>query len=126
LKYRPTSELDKALLEDWVLADDDHRDTTHPHFFLPQDRTNCFAVEDDKGPVFFVRAESVLRLHIQFAPKSEWRRLAKTIDLFAEQIKNDAKYSYKQIIFESTSPGLVKFLSKRGYRLSPNEWCLNL
>jgi hypothetical protein len=48
------------------------------------------------------------------------------IDQFAEQIKKDASNSYGQIIFESASPGLIKFLSKRGYRHSQNEYVIDL
>jgi hypothetical protein len=126
MKYRPTAPADREQLAEWISQDEDHKDKNNPEFWLPQDRTNCFAGEDDSGPVFYVRGESVLRLHLQFAPKSEWRRLARTIDQFAEQIRKDASKNYRQIIFESTSPGLIKFLSKRGYRNSPNEYVIDL
>lgn len=79
-------------------------------------------MEDEHGPIFFVRAENLLRLHIQFAPREERSRLAPAIDWFEKFIGREAGHrGYKQIIFESAFVPLIRFLKKRGFRGSPNE-----
>jgi len=126
LKFRKTAEADRKKLEEWIAADPDHQGRGNPEFWLPQDpasKIQTFAVQDEHGDVFFVRGENCLRLHIQFAPASEKRRLAKAISEFTEQISGSARHlKYTEIIFESVFKPLVRFLSKRGFRSSPNEY----
>lgn len=129
MKIRPLNDNDKFLLEKSITHDPDHAGKSTVDFWLPQDRTNCFAVEDDQGTVLYIRAENVLRLHMQAIPsnsKAERVRVAKNIDEFAAHIREVAKKTYRQIIFESTYTPLIRFLEKRGYRASKDEYIADL
>jgi len=130
LKFRKTTEADRKKLEKWIAADPDHKDRGNPEFWLPQDpaeHIQTFAVQDEQGEVFYVRGENCLRLHIQFAPASEKRRLAKAISEFSDTISRSAKkLKYTEIIFESVFAPLIRFLEKRGFHSSPNEFVKDL
>jgi len=83
-------------------------------------------VQDECGDVFFVRAENILRLHIQFAPDQRLRT-ARAIEAFTPQIAASAKKGhYKQLIFESVFQPLIHFLNKRGFRASKDEFVMDL
>lgn len=126
MKIRKINENDPFLIEKWINMDSEHAGKSKVDFWLPQDRTNCFVVEDEVGTIFYVRAENVLRLHVQFAPSTENERTKKAIDEFATHIREAAKPTYRQIIFESTFAPLIRYLHKRGYRASPNEQVIDL
>lgn len=122
MKTRPLNENDKSLLEKWITLDNDHAGKTNVDFWLPKENTTCFVTEDDIGAVFYVRGETALRLHIQFGPETEKRRIAKVLTHFIPMIESEArKKGYRQIIWESTSTSLIKFAKAFGYRASPNE-----
>ncbi len=128
LKYRPVLESDRAKLAEWIAADPDHAGKCDPDFWLkPEDGVRLFVVQDEVGDVFFVRGENLLRLHLQFCPVSERKRLAKAIDEFTPLIAHGArKQHYKQLIFESVFKPLIRFLSKRGFHSSPAENVMDL
>lgn len=123
LKYRPVTEDDREKLVEWIAADADHCEKCDPDFWLkPEEGVRLFAVQDEQDDVFFVRAENVMRLHIQFCSVSERKRLAKAIDEFTPMIAEGARQQkYKQLIFESIFKPLIRFLSKRGFKPSPAE-----
>ena len=127
LRYREVSETDRSQISDWIAADEDHRNKCDADFWLAKEPgVKLFAVEDSCGTIFYVRGESLLRLHIQFAPDQKVRT-AKAIDEFTELISAGAKkQNYKQLIFESTVAPLVRFLNKRGFRKSENEYVRDL
>jgi hypothetical protein len=129
MKIRAINDNDKLLIEKSIVNDPDHVGKSNVDFWLPQERANCFAVEDDKGVVFYIRAENILRLHLQAIPapdKEDRARVAKGIDAFAAHIKTVAKKTYRQIIFESTYAPLIRFLHQRGYRASKDEHVIDL
>lgn len=128
IRSREVSEADREQLEKWIQADPDHSGRCNADFWLkPEDGVKLFAIEDSLGTIFYVRGENLLRLHIQFAPPSERRRLAKAIEEFTPLIASGAKKShYKQLIFESIVKPLVDFLGKRGFRSSPAEQVYDL
>jgi hypothetical protein len=126
IKVRKINENDPFLIEKWINSDPQHAGKTNVDFWLPQDRTNCFVIEDEIGVIFYVRGENVLRLHIQFAPASESERTKKALDEFASHIRESARPTYRQIIFESTFAPLIRFLHKRGYRASKEENVIDL
>jgi hypothetical protein len=125
IKTRKLNENDSFLIEKLINLDPEHAGKSKVGFWLPQDRTNCFVVEDEVGTVFYVRAENVLRLHVQF-DVTEPERTKKALDEFAKHIRETAKPNYRQIIFESTFAPLIRFLEKRGYRASKDEYVADL
>ncbi len=126
IKIRKINENDPFLIEKWINMDSQHAGKSNVDFWLPQDRTNCFVVEDEIGAIFYVRGENVLRLHIQFAPPTETERTRNALNEFSLHIKSAAKPNYRQIIFESTFAPLIIYLEKRGYRASHNEYLVDL
>lgn len=126
LKTRPVEEKDLPQIEEWIALDKDHRGKSTPAFWNTKERANCFAVEDEEGTIFYVRAENILRLHIQFAPPDKVDRTRKAVDEFERLIRDQAKRTYRQIIFESVSKHLIRFLHKRGYYSSPDEQVTDL
>lgn len=126
LKYRPTTNTDKNKIVEWIAADPDHAGKSEAEFWLPDKDVSCFAVEDELGAVFYVRAETVMRLHIQFAPNQR-ARTARAIDEFTPWIAAaGTKKGCKQMLFESVFAPLVRFLEKRGFRHSPDEYVMEL
>jgi hypothetical protein len=121
IRYRKTIETDRPRIAADIAADPDHAGKSTVEFWLPQNRAECFTLEDGDGPVFSIRAESVLRLHVQFPPKSKMR-IARALLEFLPKIEHDAKSKgFVQVIWESTSTPLISFVKRFGYRSSQNE-----
>lgn len=131
IKSRKTSNQDASLIKAWITADCNHQGVTEASFFLPPEtlsdaKTFQYAIEDEQGPIFFVRGENCLRLHIQFAPNQK-RRTARAISEFASTIAKGAKkLGYSELIFESVFRPLIRFLHKRGFISSQSEHILRL
>jgi len=67
---------DVHTLDDWIEADEAHRGIYTPFFFmggkLAEDpRSTCYALEDEKGVVFYIRISRVARVRIQFSPEQD-------------------------------------------------------
>ena len=121
IRYRKTVETDRPRVAADIAADPDHAGKSTVEFWLPQNHAECFTLEDADGPVMSIRAESVLRLHVQFPPKSKMR-IARALLEFLPKIERDAKSKgFMQVIWESTSSPLIAFVGRFGYRRSPNE-----
>lgn len=123
---RKTSPQDAAQIAAWVAADPDHAGRVSANFFLPSENPSdtkafFYTIEDALGPVFYVRGENVLRLHVQFAPNQK-RRTPPALDEFISSISEGAKkLGYKQIIYDSVFQPLIQFLERRGFKPSPQE-----
>lgn len=130
LKFRAHNEQDKAILERFISADPEHSVTSSLEFWLlPENKhkgTDYLAVEDEKGVVVYLVLENCLRIHAQFAPATEIDRIRAAIPQISAKLAHDAKTSYRQLLFESVFPPLVRFLEKIGWRRSPNEVVLGL
>lgn len=108
-------ESDYFLLEE-ALAKDTHHTGTNADFFYEQG-TVCSAFEDELGVVMFVRgnalSEESLRLDIQFMDNMDFRRnrrvLLECFHIFADNCK---KNGWKELVFFSASPLLIKFCVK--------------
>lgn len=131
IKSRKTSNQDASLIKDWISCDPNHNGVTEVSFFLPPEKPSdakvlLYTVEDEQGPIFFVRGENCLRLHIQFAPNQK-KRTARAISEFASTIAQGAKkLGYSELIFESVFRPLIRFLHKRGFVSSQSEHILRL
>ena len=123
MKFRPIDESERKTVASWIAEDQDHSGkVTSDYWVSPPDTVQTWAVDDDEGTLFYVRAENILRLHIQFPPEKT-KRLVRGISEFSEQMQVIAgAKSYKQIIFDSVSKTLIRFLEKRGFKHSPNEY----
>jgi len=121
---RQITEADHEHLAKEIAHDPAHRDwMTTAFFHEPHTANNVFG--DDQGPVLYLRAMSVMRLHIQFCDvdKERIRRVLNTqFPLLKLRCK---KLGYRQIIFDSVSKGLVLFCRRYlGFRPSRDEYVL--
>jgi hypothetical protein len=126
IKFRFVTENDRSQLENWISADSEH--SGQPvSFWMPSDeKIQNYVIQDEQGDLFYVRAENLLRLHIQFAPNQK-ERTARAVDEYTQTLAQGAKkLGYKQLIFESTFKPLIRFLQKRGFRSSQNEQVMDL
>jgi hypothetical protein len=123
MKFTSTLLDDMPQIARWIELDPFHcnRGTKPEWWITGADCYVAFCIEDDSGPVIYVRLEEdedLIRLHCQFGPENEVskRRVAVAISeaLPAVEIMARQKGS-TGLIYESSSPGLIKFLEKRGY-----------
>ena len=134
IKVRVTKEADREQIRELIATDTFHVGNTQPEFFLPslepkktnvELNTTYLTVEDANGPVFFVRAEQAVRVHIQFGLSK--LRTAKALKEFIEMNKIPLKSKGAcQIITESISASLIGFLERLGFKKSPDEFVLPL
>lgn len=122
MKYRTLGPNDNLLIEKLIAIDPDHATTSTVDFWtseIPQ-KTQSFAVEDDKGTVFYCKVEKVARIHIQFDSREKFRT-AKALVKFIPSMEKILGKDFTQVIWESTSPKLIAFFEQFGYRHSKNE-----
>lgn len=126
LKYRPLNGQDKDTLTEWIDRDPDHKGRCNAEFWAsPPSQAESFATEDDKGAVFYVRTEKLLRIHVQFDP-AENERTKAALEQFCTDIKRTARPTYKQVIIETVFRPLALFLLKQGMHRSKNEMVFDL
>ena len=95
------------------LSQDKYHTTTTPEFFT-RPGTMCKVYEDGQGPVLFVRGSSVLRLDIQFVSNEDGRRNIKVMQEGLPPLAQKARENgYTEIVFNTTSPLLKAFCTKR-------------
>lgn len=124
-KITVTTEADLAQIQEWISADPYHKDDPRctAEGLLTGKGALAFCLQDETGPLCFVKLDvegEFLRLSTQFGPEEEVskRRLVTgllstgipAITVFAKEGK------YKGIVFESTSPTLISFMDKQGFR----------
>lgn len=132
LTLRYADELaDVQNLEDWIKADDAHRDIFSPFYFVhgpmgEDDRASCYALEDEKGVVFYIRLSRVTRVRMQFPPEGGREQKARILrGLFHGMafLENHLAHAgCDEWIFDTESPKL-KSLAQRllGFTESTHE-----
>jgi hypothetical protein len=129
------------LAAEWTAADPDHRETTHPYFWLEQRYgTDSYLFEDEKGAILFFKMvhllgtgpeARVVEMHIQFAPagedvaqESERRRrtahcMCQGFHLLEAVL---AARGIDRVCFTSKNPALIRFCRKRlGFETVPER-----
>lgn len=112
---------DEANLTVSLALDKEHPDLEAEFFAEPGCVTNVY--EDESGPICYVRGSAALRLDIHWVDNGDAKRNRRAIlegfpDLVARARGND----FKQVIFDSVSPMLRKFCTKRlGFAASATE-----
>jgi hypothetical protein len=80
MQIRPYDEAcDRALFEQWMKSDPFHQHTNPEAFLRPEGRQSA-VLEDDEGPILFMRYEKVLRLNFQFNPERSRKNIKRTGD----------------------------------------------
>lgn len=107
---------DTPLLETSLSVDEFHKDTPAEFFFMPG--SACSVVEDEKGPVFFLRGTKALRLDVQFVDNNDHERNAEAlVGIFDGFVENAKKAGFTELVFWSDSPALRVFCRRKfGFR----------
>jgi hypothetical protein len=124
----------EALLSEWIAADPYHTGQTADAWLRARPGVENLLLIDKKGPLFFLRCSNVMRTDIQFAPNEmsegsrEIRRrigdaLASGLPWLAAQARSR---NFREMMFESKSPRLVRYLEGLGFKASATEYILSL
>lgn len=120
IKFRRTVPEDLLTIERWIELDDAHRGTDAGFWIVTARGISCYAVEDEQGPLIFVRQEAASSeetvLHLQFANcgrKKIFNALREGYPLVAEDAR---QRGFKRVRFDSTSPALIRTMLEMGFR----------
>ena len=113
-KFRPVTLEDWPEVQAWIDADPGHAGKMDAGFFLTPGRCySLYAVGDELGTVMYIRQENSgpyrMRAHIQFGPdrKRVMRAFREGFPLVADDAR---KRGFRSILFDSSSPALVKWM----------------
>lgn len=128
MKFEPSTIQDIPTLYSWIKADSYHRDSElGPEWWITGNGFLSYLVFDDQGTVFYMRTDKdgdYLRLNTQFAPEDavSKRRVAPAIIFMLDRMKILATHEgFKGLIYQSTSPNLIKFVAKQGFEAVENN-----
>jgi hypothetical protein len=104
---------DKPLLDQWIANDPEHRALFLPEFFYEVNRVS-FVIEDNQGPVMFVKLDPhppEMRLFIQFSNSPS--RVAKAMLKHFSTVRDIVrKTGAKSMVFDTKNPKLASFCEK--------------
>lgn len=125
IKLTETTSQDVEQIREWVAADPWHCNDLlcqHPELMITGYGLLCFCVQDDEGPLFYVKLTEdgeLIRCAVQFAPESEVSRKRTAQGLAEVGIPAMKMYAeqtgYKGLIFESENSELTAFTKKLGF-----------
>lgn len=119
MRLTESTEQDLEQLTEWITADTYHKHQGQPEWWLTGNGLLAFCLMDDKGPLTYVRLDEegeYVRINTQFAPREivSQRRLVvgmlRCMNALTDIYKTQGK---KGFVFESISPTLIAFMSKR-------------
>ena len=133
-EFRAATLEDAPLLDSWIAADPWHAGRiTAEQWLAPKGQNgellkgfeNLRAV-DAAGTLLFLRCKNAMRIDIQFAPGVE-RRTAHALATGVPEMRKLARgRGYRELIFESRSERLIRFMRRMGFEASPNEFILHI
>lgn len=95
-----------------ALARDEHHVGTEVEFFTDPSAV-CKVYSDEDGPILFARAAKTLRLDLQYVDNADKKRnMRAMLEGFDKLAANAKEHGFSEIIFQSSSPLLVKFCKK--------------
>lgn len=126
MRFEPTIIQDIPKLSEWIQHDPYHKDHLDPLWWLTGQGFLSYKVVDEEGIIFFMRTdkESRLRLHTQFAPESEVSKKRAATALvwgLPAMVSLARQEGLTSLVFESTSPSLIAFMGKQGFRSVGNN-----
>jgi hypothetical protein len=121
IKFTPSTTDDLQQLQEWIANDPYHFHQGQPEWWLSEAAGSLFAfcMVDDKGPLTYVRLDvegEYVRIHTQFAPKelvSHRRLIVGMLQAVSSLIVMYRDMGAKGLVFNSISPTLIAFMSKR-------------
>jgi hypothetical protein len=138
VKFETVTADDRPLITDWMSQDiDPVHHSGNPEFFYTAAPGSllAFKVTDEIGTVCFCRLDKedeAVRWHCQFAPydavdkKRLVQNMLQGVPAMIDWIK---KTGAKQVVFDSVSPRLIKFLEQYEFQKSlvaENDYALHL
>lgn len=115
------------LLRAWIAADPDHAGRTTAAAWLAEKKgVQNLLVVDREGALLFLRCSNAMRLDMQFAPDARMRTaraLQTGLPWLADTFRGQG---YRELIYESRSPRLVRFLERIGFAEVSTEHVLQL
>ena len=131
LKLTTTNPEDLEQIQEWLQADPWHSGDARnsPKAMLSgSGALLCFCVQDDKGPVFYIRLDKendLVRVAAQFAPEnivSKRRVILGLARAFVPAAKKFAQdRGFKGLVFESVNPKLIAFMNKLNFKPAGNN-----
>lgn len=121
---------DVEQIKEWTASDEWHAylKPSSAESYVTGNGLLSFCIQDDKGPVVFVRFDKdgdLLRVATQFAPVSvvsKRRLIAGIITALVPSIVSVGKENgLKGAVYESVSPTLINFMSKFGFKAAGND-----
>lgn len=112
--FRKVRAEDFPQIDYWISLDSDHikKGMTHEFFTV----NVCFVVEDELGPVMYIRLDPELpismRVHIQFEAGNESRTARAFIKGFPKVQEEIYKTGARRMVFDSVSPKLTAFCER--------------
>jgi hypothetical protein len=114
---RPIQDSDTTVIDEWIARDAEHSAKDMTAAFFRQADTISLAIDDDKGPIMYVRIDPLdaetVRLHIQFDSTQQRRTAVALAHEFPTVRALLFMGKVKRIIFESVSERLIQFCEKR-------------
>lgn len=118
-------------LYEWIHADDTHRGIFEPRYFMSgplagDPRPTCYALEDDRGVVFYIRISRAARVRMQFAPEGDRKQRTRVMQglLHGMAVLENglALAGVEEWIFDTASPKLKTLAEKLlGFTESTHE-----
>jgi hypothetical protein len=126
LEFREPNEVDRDQIAKWIEQDScpQHHGVS-PDFWLPEvdeqgnrtEGSKALAITNGQGKVlFYLRLENVMRCYIQFPPDAERDPVETSVGLkgaFMMVAAGAKSNGYREVIFDSKSPGLINLFSKK-------------
>lgn len=106
---------DVQTLSSWIQADETHRGIFAPRYFMSgklgeDSRPSCYALEDEKGVIFYIRLSRAARVRMQFGPSgdhAERKRITRGLVKGMAFLETGlARAGCEEWIFDTESPGL--------------------
>jgi hypothetical protein len=119
ISFRRTVPEDLLAIERAVELDKAHRGMDANFWTATAKGISCYVVEDEQGPLIFVRQEALVEttvLHLQFvncSRKKIFSALREGYPLVAEDAR---QRGFKFVRFESQSPALIRTMMDLGFR----------
>lgn len=115
---RDLSPADRPNVEGWISAEPTHESNTWDWY--NQKGTKSVVVEDEVGAILVAKFTPCLRMDTDFSASSPERIKQAITDGLREMEAQAKAQGFREIIFESSSPGLVAFCKTLGYEKSPS------
>lgn len=125
LALRATEAADKPLLDEWINADPTHAGKFEPEYFMGSE--GCFALEDHRGVVFFIRLAKAARVRIQFnteaGGQTQRARVAKALARGMALLEIGLSRSgVEEWVFDTENPDLKKYaVEGLGFKEQSND-----